>query len=230
VTRRGFTGETAGAPQPLVLAVPKGRVLRHLGSVFEAAGLSPDLLDEGDRRLLRDDPEAGLRVLLLKPDDVPTYVEWGAADVGLVGRDVLTEREYDLYVPMDLGIGRCRMVVAGPPGRDLHRLPSGRPLRVGTKFTNVATTHFRGLGLPTETVYLQGSVELGPVVGLTDVVVDLVETGETLRKNGLVEYGTIFEVSTLVVANRVSFKLEQARVRRLVDALSRAVDGHNRRR
>lgn len=205
-----------------MLAVPKGRVLHHLGPVFEAAGLPPGLLDESDRRLLREDEQGRLRVLLLKPDDVPTYVEWGAADVGLVGRDVLTEREYDLYVPLDLGIGRCRMVVAGLPGRDLHRLPTGRPLRVGTKFPNVATAHFQGLGLPTETIYLQGSVELAPVVGLTDVVVDLVETGETLRKNGLVEYGTIFDVSTVVVANRASFKLARSRVDWLLERLARA--------
>lgn len=206
--------------EPLVLAVPKGRILSEWLPLAEAAGLDASLFDTSDRRLVR---EAGdLRVLLLKPDDVPTYVEYGAADLGVVGRDVLAEREYDLYVPLDLGLGACRMVVAGLPGHGLEDSPTGRPIRVATKYPTVTMAHVGDRGLPIETVFVQGSVELAPLVGLADVVVDIVQTGETLRRNGLVELETLFDVTSVVVANRAGFKLKQPRIAPLLRALGRA--------
>lgn len=159
-----------------------------------------------------------MRFLLLKPDDVPTYVEYGAADLGIVGRDVLLEREYDLFAPLDLGIGKCRMMVCGRAGEGIP--PTlGRSIRVATKFPNIATRHFRASGLPIELIYVQGSVELAPLTGLADVIVDLVETGETLRQNGLEPFELICDISSVVVANRVGFKLKQRAIEPLLEVL-----------
>jgi ATP phosphoribosyltransferase len=205
--------------RPLTIAVPKGRILGQLCRLLEKAGLDASVLRADDRRLVREDLAAGLSYLLLKPDDVPTYVEYGAADLGVVGRDVLLEREYDVYAPLDLGIGRCRMMVAGIPDAP----EPARTLRVGTKFPNLAARHFSRRGKPVEIIYVSGSVELAPLTGLADRIVDLVESGETLRQNGLVELETVCEVSTVVVANRVGLKLERARIRPLLDALAHAV-------
>mgnify|MGYP003449674229 FL=1 len=206
------------AAQPLVLAVPKGRVLSKLAKRFAPLGLDPNVLLADDRTLVRDDPKTGLRFLLLKPDDVPTYVEYGAADLGVVGRDVLLEREYDLYAPLDLGIGICHMAVAGKP---LTAAP-GRPLRVATKFTNIANRYFLSKGQQVDIVYVQGSVELAPITGLADVIVDLVESGETLRQNGLVELEYICPISSVVIANRVALKLKRAQINPLLTALERS--------
>ncbi|HMI90776.1 MAG TPA: ATP phosphoribosyltransferase [Polyangiales bacterium] len=205
----------AAAESPLVMAVPKGRVLQAIARRLAKAGVNRDVLLSDDRTLVREDPGSGIRFLLLKPDDVPTYVEYGAADLGIAGRDVLLEREYDLYAPLDLGIGVCRMVVAGKPGQR----PSGRTLRVATKFTNVARRYFMGKGEQADFVYVQGSVELAPLTGLSDVIVDLVESGETLRQNGLVEYETICDVSSVVIANRVALKLRREQISKLLAAL-----------
>jgi ATP phosphoribosyltransferase len=216
-TARGKSRRASLAPaeKPLVMAVPKGRVLESIARRLAAAGVSRDALLSDDRTLVRDDPSSGMRFLLLKPDDVPTYVEYGAADLGIVGRDILLEREYDLYAPLDLGIGICRMVVAGKPGPR----PTGRTLRVATKFTNVARRYFLGKGEQADFVYVQGSVELAPLTGLADVIVDLVESGETLRQNGLTELETICDISSVVIANRVALKLRRAAISRLLAAL-----------
>lgn len=204
--------------QQLVAAVPKGRVLEQLGSRLEAAGIDPTPLGEADRRLIRNDADNGLRFLLVKPDDVPTYVDYGVADVGVVGRDVLLEQGYDLYAPLDLGIGRCRMVVAGAreartSGEHHHTL------RVATKYPNLAWRHFMAKGQPVEIIYVQGSVELAPMTGLAEVIVDLVESGETLRQNDLAEVEEICEISSVVVANRVGLKLKRHLITPLLQAL-----------
>jgi ATP phosphoribosyltransferase len=201
---------------PLVVAIPKGRVLKQLAKRLAPVGVSRDVLLADDRTLVRDDPSTGIRFLLLKPDDVPTYVEYGVADLGIVGRDILLEREYDLYAPLDLGIGVCRMVVAGPASQSLA---PGRPLRVATKFTNIANRHFLAKGQQIDLVYVQGSVELAPITGLSDVIVDLVESGETLRQNGLAELELVCPISSVVVANRVALKLKRDRIAPLIDAL-----------
>ena len=206
------------AAQPLVMAVPKGRVLPKLAKRFAPLGLDPSVLLADDRTLVRDDPKTGLRFLLLKPDDVPTYVEYGAADLGVVGRDVLLEREYDLYAPLDLGIGICHMAVAGKP---LTAAP-GRTLRVATKFANIANRYYMSKGQQVDIVYVQGSVELAPLTGLADVIVDLVESGETLRQNGLVELEHICPISSVVIANRVALKLKRAQINPLLEALAQS--------
>lgn len=206
------------AREPVVVAVPKGRILEQLAPRLEAAGIDPSVVLKGDRRLVRDDLASGVRFLLLKPDDVPTYVEYGAADLGIVGRDVLMERDYDLYAPVDLGIGRCRMVVAGPPG-SAEAMPIGRTPRVATKFPNIASRHFAASGRAVEIIYVQGSVELAPLTGLADLIVDLVESGETLKQNGLVVIEHVCDVSSVVVANRVGLKLKAGAITPLLEAL-----------
>lgn len=205
--------------RPLTIAIPKGRILSQLCPLLERAGLDPAVILGEDRRLTRVDEARGVQYLLLKPDDVPTYVEYGAADLGVVGRDVLLEREYDLYAPVDLGIGRCRMMVAGLPDRALP----ARVLRVATKYPNLAARHFSRTGRSVEIIFVSGSVELAPLTGLADQIVDLVETGETLRQNGLTPLEHVCDVSSVLIANRVGLKLRRARIRPLLDALEAAV-------
>ena len=202
----------------VTIAVPKGRVLKSLAARFARAGVDPQVLLSEDRRLVRTTPDGSVRFLLLKPDDVPTYVEYGAADLGVVGRDVLLEREYDLYVPLDLGIGRCKMAVCGLSGQ-APPLETPRPLRVGTKFVNIAARYYREQRRQVEIIYLQGSVELAPITGLSDVIVDLVETGETLRQNGLEVFEEVVDISSVVIANVAAFKLQREPIRRLLEAL-----------
>jgi ATP phosphoribosyltransferase len=211
---------------PLTIAVPKGRILKPLAALLTRAGLETAPLLADDRTLIRQiTPE--LRFLLLKPDDVPTYVEYGAADLGVCGRDVLDERGSDLYRPLDLGIGRCRMIVAGPVKNGSSYAPPDQASlpRVATKYPRTAAAHFARLGVQAEVVYVQGSVELAPLTGLAEVIVDLVETGTTLAQNGLEEREEVARISTMLVANRASFKLRQDVIGPLVARLREATGG-----
>ncbi|HLK35971.1 MAG TPA: ATP phosphoribosyltransferase [Polyangiaceae bacterium] len=203
----------------LTIALPKGRVLRAVAPLFARVGAGDASLLSDERSLVRESASARLRFLLLKPDDVPTYVGYGAADLGVCGRDVLTERPTDLYRPLDLGVGRCRMVVAGVAGRPP---PAGVP-RVATKYPRTAAEHFARRGIQVDVIPLQGSVELAPVTGLSDLIVDLVETGSTLAQNGLEEREEVARISSVLVANRAVYKLRQDRVRPFIDALRAAV-------
>ncbi|MFO0604438.1 MAG: ATP phosphoribosyltransferase [Polyangiales bacterium] len=207
------------APSPLVVAVPKGRLARQLAPRLARAGVAPETFAESDRRLQRDAVMGGVavRFLMLKPDDVPTYVEHGAAHAGVVGRDVLLERGSDVYAPLDLDLGRCRMVVAAPDGAGAP--PPGHVLRVATKYPRIAAAHYAARGEDVEVIYVQGSVETAPLVGLADVIVDLVETGETLRQNGLSVREAVCEVSAVLVVNRVGMKLRRAEVAALTACL-----------
>lgn len=207
-----------GPGAPLRVAVPKGRVLAPLAALLDRAGLGGAVLLADDRTLVR---KAGaLEFLLLKPDDVPTYVEYGAADLGVCGRDVLDEHASDVLRPLDLGIGRCRLVVAGPRGK---AAPAGIVPRVATKYPRLTEAHFARGGVQAEVVTVQGSVELAPLVGLSDLIVDLVETGETLAKNGLDVREEILIVSSMLVVNRAAFKLRREAVQRVLDALRAAL-------
>jgi ATP phosphoribosyltransferase len=202
----------------LTIAVPKGRVTRPLVPLLARAGIDAECLVSDDRRLIRQTADGSLRFLLLKPDDVPTYVEYGAADLGVCGRDVLLERRYDLYQPVDLGIGKCRMVVAAPRGADVPAVP-----RVATKYTRIASEHFARRGVQAEVIYVQGSVELAPLVGLSHLIVDLVETGATLVENDLEERELICPISSVLVANRSLYKLRHLEILPLVDRLRKAI-------
>jgi ATP phosphoribosyltransferase len=202
----------------LTVAVPKGRVLRALAPVFERAGIDASEVLADDRRLIRHSADDNLRFLLLKPDDVPTYVEYGAADLGISGRDVLLERGYDLYQPLDLGIGRCRMVVAAPQGAVIPAVP-----RVATKYPRITARHFAARGVQAEIIFVQGSVELAPLVGLADLIVDLVESGATLAENNLAEREVICEIASVLVANRSIYKLRHDSVAPFVERLRNAL-------
>ena len=204
----------------LTVALPKGRVLRAVAPLLSRVGVDVQALLADDRTLMREAPAAALRFLLLKPDDVPTYVEYGAADLGVCGRDVLMERTADLYQPLDLHLGICRMVVAGLRGR---AEPKGVP-RVATKYPRIAAQHFARRGVQADIVYVQGSVELAPIVGLADLIVDLVETGVTLEQNGLEVREDVAPISSVLVANRAAYKLRQEQIKPLVDALRKAVN------
>jgi ATP phosphoribosyltransferase len=214
---------------PLTLAVPKGRILQALAPLLDRAGLDAAPLLEGDRRLVRPAAGGAIRYLLLKPDDVPTYVEYGAADLGFAGRDTLLERPHDVYAPLDLGVGRCRLVVAGraeaPP---LAASAAPRPAmpdvpRVATKYPRIAAQHFANKGVVAEIIPVHGSVELAPLVGLSHLIVDVVETGVTLRDNELAVLETVAEISTLLIANRAAYKLRSDAIRPLVARLREAV-------
>ncbi len=206
------------ATGPLSVALPKGRLLRALEPVLRRAGLPTAALVHTGRALLHDDPRGGLRYLLLKPDDVPTYVEHGTCDVGFVGRDVLMERGHDLYCPVDLGVGRCRIVLAGPA----HGPPPPAQPRVATKYVNVTQSWFAARGQPIHLIALSGSVELAPLSGLADLVVDIVETGETLRQNHLAILETICDVTAVMVVNRSALKLRRTRIVPLIRSVREA--------
>jgi ATP phosphoribosyltransferase len=202
---------------PLTIAVPKGRILKDLIPLIEQAGLDSSPLRESDRRLVRPSADGSIRYVFLKPDDVPTYVEYGAADLGVSGRDTLLERPHDLYTPLDLGIGRCRLVVAGPEDVATPDLP-----RVATKYPRIAGDHFTSKGVVAEIIPVHGSVELAPLVGLSHLIVDIVETGATLRENRLEIKETVVEVSTHLIANRAAYKLRSDAIRPLVERLRAA--------
>jgi ATP phosphoribosyltransferase len=208
-------------PRPIILALPKGRILDEAAAVFARAGfdLSPVLGDS--RRLVH---ECGpLRVLVLRSSDIATYVAHGAADVGIAGSDVLDEEGRDLFEPLDLGIGRCRMIVAERADAKIDDRAQAH-LRVATKYPRTTRTYLQRKGITAEVIKLSGAIELGPLTGLCDRIVDITQTGETLRQNGLVEIDTVAQVSTRLVVNPARLKLDGDRLGALIEALERAVD------
>jgi ATP phosphoribosyltransferase len=220
--RRATRPAPKAAQQELItVAVPKGRLLEEASALFErAVGVSPKRLLTGTRKLAADAPEAGLRFISIRAGDVASYVEHGAAAVGIVGLDILREEPCDLYEPLDLGIGRCTVIVARP--KHAPPLPRGVAPRIATKYVNIATRHFARKGIPAEVIPLHGSIEVAPSLGLADAIVDITETGETLKANGLVIEEEVLEVSARLVVNRVALKLHPERLRRLIDALREA--------
>ena len=213
--------------ETITVAVPKGRLLEEASALFERAlGVSPKKLLDGTRKLAAEAPEVGLRFISIRAADVASYVEHGAAAVGVVGLDVLREEPRDLYEPLDLGIGRCRVIVARP--RNARPLPRGVAPRVATKYLSLAARHFARKGIPAEIIPLHGSIEVAPSLALADAIVDITETGATLEANGLVVEEVVLEVSARLVVNRVALKLHAERLRRLIAALREAVAGASR--
>ena len=205
----------------LTLALPKGRLLD--GALERLRALGVDGIDPDSRRLIFTVAARDLRVLLLKPADVPAYVLYGAADLGIVGKDILLEQEPDVYEPLDLGFGVCRLVVAEP--RELWERDDPSKwswVRVATKYPRLAEQYFTDRGIQVEIVRLDGSIELAPLVGLAERIVDLVQSGETLRANGLVEVAEIVRSTARLIVNRASMKTEHARITGLIEELKAA--------
>lgn len=205
----------------VTVALPKGRLQDQALEVFARAGVTVAPEELASRRLWVHDRSGRFRFVLVKPSDVPTYVEYGTADVGVCGGDVLLESGADVHAPLDLRVGRCRMVVAARKG-DVAGLGARATARVATKYPRIATRFFHERGVPVEVVMLSGSVELAPVLGLADRIVDLVETGRTLVENGLEVVETIEQCSAMLVVNRAAWQLRGAALRALVDALRAA--------
>ena len=206
----------------LTLALPKGRLLDPAIELLRELGVSA--VDPESRKLIFKDPGRGLEILLLKPADVPAYVTYGAADLGIVGRDILLEQEPDVYEPLDLGFGFCRLVVAEP--RELWERDDPAKwswVRVATKYPRLTEQYFSSRGIQVEIVRLDGSIELAPLVGLAERIVDLVQSGQTLSANGLVEVAEITRSTARVIVNRASMKTEYARVRPLIEELKARV-------
>ena len=200
----------------LTIAVAKGRLQDEALALLAAAGAGVSSQDLSSRRLAMEDESGRYRFIFVKPADVPVYVEHGIADCGIVGRDVLLESGTDLLQPLTLEIGRCRIVVAARTGVSLNDLGM---LRVGTKYPCIAAAHFGARGRPVEIIELSGSVELAPGLGLADCIVDLVESGRTLRENGLKEIEVIDESTGRLVVNRASYQLKTKPIARLIGAL-----------
>ncbi len=204
-----------GTTQPLVLALPKGRILKELAPVLARAGLTPapDCADEDSRRLRFETEDAGVDVIRVRSFDVATFVAHGAAQIGVCGGDVLMEFDYqELYAPLDLGIGACRVSVAGQvdaPPQDPSRWSR---IAVATKYPNIARKHYAARGVQAEVVHLNGAMELAPSLGLANVIVDLVATGATLKANGLVETEVIAEVTSRLIINRSALKTMPERI------------------
>jgi ATP phosphoribosyltransferase len=212
--------------EPLTIALPKGRLLAPAADLFRRLGWRCDL-GNGSRQLLVTETDGAngsgkaMRFLLVKPADVPVYVEYGAADLGIVGQDVLWESGRDVYEPLHLDFGHCRLVLAGTPSQQSRDLRLATGLRVATKYPRLARAYFQQRGLSVETIPLAGSMELAPLVGLADLVVDVVETGRTLRENGLVELEEITACQAILIVNRVAHRLRLAEIRQLLADLNR---------
>jgi ATP phosphoribosyltransferase len=207
----------------LTIALPKGRLFRESVTLLEKIHCSAEGLGEG-RRLVFEDAEQRTRFLILRPVDIPTYVEYGAADVGIVGKDVIDEGECDVYEPLDLKFGRCRLVVAQPGNVPQEQsLTDWSYIRVATKFPRITERYYNGKGVPVEIIRLSGSIELAPLVGLCERIVDLVETGRTMAENGLVVVGEVMRVSARLIVNRASQKTKYKQVTDLISRLKQVI-------
>jgi len=208
----------------LTIALSKGRMQEDALRLFSLAGIKPDESELNSRKLIIPSPDGQYSFVLVKPGDVPTYVEYGVADAGICGRDVLLESSADVHEPLDLKFGRCKIAVAGKRevvGENYNLLAT---VRVATKYPRIATDYFHARGVPIEVITLSGSVELAPLLGLSDRIVDLVETGRTLVENGLEVIDVITESTARLVVNRASFHLKRERIGVLIDQLTEVLN------
>ncbi len=207
----------------LVIAIAKGRFLEPSLDLLGRAGLRFDKDVASSRKLIFDSEDMAFRAILVKPIDVPTYVEYGAADVGIVGRDVLAESRADLLQPLDLGFGHCRIAVAAPKGFRNTDETDHPTIRVATKYPNITLEYFNARDIPVEIIPLSGSIELAPLIGLADRIVDLVETGETLKENGMEIVEVIAESAAHLVINRASYQTKRREIVGMVESLEALV-------
>ncbi|TKC13866.1 ATP phosphoribosyltransferase [Robertmurraya kyonggiensis] len=200
----------------ITIAMPKGRIFEEAADLLRQAGyeLPPEF--EDSRKLIIDVEEERFRFILAKPMDVPTYVEHGVADLGIAGKDVMLEEERDVYELLDLQISKCYLAVAGLPGTRMNDVAP----KIATKYPNVAARYFREQGEQVEIIKLNGSIELAPLIGLSDRIVDIVSTGRTLVENGLVEYERIVDITSRLIVNPVSYRMKDERINELVERLT----------
>ena len=199
------------------VALPKGRLGEKVYEMFEASGYECPSIKENSRKLIFENEEKGVRYFWVKPSDVAIYVERGAADIGVAGKDILLEYNPDVYELLDLDIGKCRMAVAA---KKEFRDDPQKTLRVATKFTNVAQSFYASKGREIDMIHLNGSIEIAPILGLSDVIVDIVETGTTLKENNLEVKETVFPISARLIANKSSFKFKNEQIEKIVRELA----------
>ena len=204
----------------LNIALPKGRLGEKVYSMFESAGYECPSIKENNRKLIFENREKQVRYFWVKPSDVAIYVERGAADIGVAGKDILLEYTPDVYELLDLKLGKCRMAVAGP--KDFHD-DGQKTLKVATKFTNIAADYYAGLGREIDIIKLNGSIEIAPILKLSDVIVDIVETGTTLKENNLEVKETILPISARLIANKSSFKIKGNDIEKIVESIKKQV-------
>ena len=204
----------------LNIALPKGRLGEKVYSMFESAGYECPSIKENNRKLIFENREKQVRYFWVKPSDVAIYVERGAADIGVAGKDILLEYTPDVYELLDLKLGKCRMAVAGP--KDFHD-DGQKTLKVATKFTNIAADYYAGLGREIDIIKLNGSIEIAPILKLSDVIVDIVETGTTLKENNLEVKETILPISARLIANKSSFKFKSNDIEKIVESIKKQV-------
>ncbi len=200
----------------LNIALPKGRLGEKVYAMFEKAGFPCESIKENNRKLIFENEECGVRYFWVKPSDVAIYVERGAADIGVAGKDILLEYEPDIYELLDLGIGKCRMAVAAK--KDFRVDPS-RTLKVATKFSNIAAGYYLSQGRDIDIIHLNGSIEIAPILGLSDVIVDIVETGTTLKENDLTVIDTVVPISARLIANKSSYKFKSIQIDEVVRSM-----------
>lgn len=209
----------------LNVALPKGRLGEKVYAMFEKAGYPCPSIREVNRKLIFENEACGVRYFWVKPSDVAIYVERGAADIGVAGKDILLEYEPDIYELLDLGIGKCRMAVAAKKD---FRDDISKTLRVATKFSNIAGRYYSSKGRDIDIIHLNGSIEIAPILGLSDVIVDIVETGSTLKENDLIVYDTIVPISARFISNKASYKFKSEAIDRLVRELSKQISEENK--
>ncbi|MDO4379845.1 MAG: ATP phosphoribosyltransferase [Clostridia bacterium] len=205
----------------LNIALPKGRLGEKVYSMFEKAGFECPSIKENNRKLIFENEEKGVRYFWVKPSDVSIYVERGAADIGVAGKDILLEYRPDIYELLDLGIGKCRMAVAGK--KDFTDNPA-KTLRVATKFTNIASEYYAGIGRDIDMIKLNGSIELAPILGLSDVIVDIVETGTTLKENNLEVKAEILPISARLIANKSAFRFKSEQIEEILKKMKEQIE------
>ena len=210
----------------LTIALPKGKLFKPSSDLFAKLGYTAEGLSDKSRKLVISNEEKKVRFIITKTADVPTYVEYGAADIGVIGKDVLKESGKDVYELLDLGFGRCHLMMAVPEKERRSKLSDYANTRVATKFPHIAEEFFSRQGMQMEYIKLNGSIELGPIVGLSESIVDIVETGTTLRENHLTEITSIMDATARLIANSVSFKLKHNRIRPMVEQLQEILDGN----
>lgn len=202
------------------IALPKGRLGEKVYNIFESLGYGCPSIHENSRKLIFEDEKNGVRYFWVKPSDVAIYVEKGAADVGVVGKDIILEYSPDVYELLDLGIGKCKVCVAGVKGK---KQPGDRTIRVATKFASIAMEHYRSKGKDIEIIKLNGSIELAPLLKMSDVIVDIVETGTTLKENNLEVFEDIVDISARFIANKTSFRFKTNEINEMKNRLSQVL-------